>query len=66
MWNKIKQLLHRLWFGPTPPRVNFYEDIESVESDLLKPNGVEYRFPSLLKPPKVKFKMKQPRIRRPS
>lgn len=61
MWKKIKLLCKRFWFGPDPPIITRYEDIDSVESDLLKPNGVEYRFPELFKPPKVKFRIKPAR-----
>ena len=59
MWKKFKALLHRVWFGPDPPVVNRYEDLDSIESELLEPNGVQYKFPTLLKPPKVRFKFKQ-------
>ena len=58
---KLKQLLHRFWYGPDPPKVNDYVDLETPKHDLLKPNGVEYRMPGLFKPPKVKFKFKQTR-----
>ena len=61
MLTLIKRICHRLWYGPDLPKVVFYEDIESVDSDLLKPNGVEYNFPTLLKPPKVKFRIKPAR-----
>lgn len=61
MWNKFKKLCHRFWHGPDIPKVSTYEDMDIPEHDLLKANGVEYRFPSLLKPPKVKFRIKPAR-----
>ena len=66
MLTKFKQICHRLWYGADPPKVIDYEDLATPEHDLLKPNGVEYRLPSLLKPPKVKFKYKQQKSKHPS
>jgi len=66
MLTRLKQLCHRFIYGPDPPKVSDYEDLDTPEHDLLKPNGVEYRLPVLLKPPKVKFKYKQPKMKRPS
>lgn len=66
MLTKLRQFFHRLIYGPDPPKVSDYEDLDSPEHDLLKPNGVEYRFPVILKPPKVKFKYKQPKTKHPT
>ena len=63
MINKLKTLFRRFWKGPEPPVVITYTDIEKVEHEFLKPNDIEYRFPDLLKPPKVKFRMRPPRTK---